>query len=176
MKSIKKLVLSLALIIGGMALSNAQSKIAHINIQQLMTEMPEFKTAQAELKKLEATYAQDLQDSQKELQAQAKAFEQETATLTDAEIEARKAEFEKKAQKLQTMGANIQEAQNTAVQELQKKRQEKLMPILTKVQEALEKVAAAQGYDYVLDNSQGGQVLVARGKDLTEDVKKELGI
>ncbi len=38
-----------------------------------------------------------------------------------------------------------------------------------------DKVSKAQGYQYVLDSTQGGGVLVADGKDLLADVKTELG-
>jgi outer membrane protein len=40
---------------------------------------------------------------------------------------------------------------------------------------AIEKVAAAQGIQYVMDSTQGGGVIVAKGKDLLPEVKKELG-
>ncbi|MDC1250209.1 OmpH family outer membrane protein, partial [Flavobacteriaceae bacterium] len=44
-----------------------------------------------------------------------------------------------------------------------------------KARVAIEKVAGAQGYDYVLDSSPGGSVITASGKDLMTDVKTELG-
>ena len=31
------------------------------------------------------------------------------------------------------------------------------------------------GYEYVLDSSQGGSVIIAKGKDIMAEVKKELG-
>jgi outer membrane protein len=31
------------------------------------------------------------------------------------------------------------------------------------------------GYDYVLDSSAGGSVIIAKGKDIMAEVKKELG-
>ncbi|WP_431111565.1 OmpH family outer membrane protein, partial [Winogradskyella poriferorum] len=40
---------------------------------------------------------------------------------------------------------------------------------------AIEKVAAAQGFDYVIDATPGLSLIVAKGKDLLPDVKKELG-
>ena len=43
---------------------------------------------------------------------------------------------------------------------------------LTKIQE----IAKGQGFDYVLDASLGGSVMMADGKDLEPDVKKALGI
>ena len=44
----------------------AVSKVAHINTQQLISEMPEVIAAQNELKKLEDQYAKELETSAKE--------------------------------------------------------------------------------------------------------------
>ncbi len=48
-------------------------------------------------------------------------------------------------------------------------------PLTDKAIAAIKKVSTAQGFDYVLDSTNGGGVLVANGKDLMADVKKELG-
>ena len=45
--------------------------------------------------------------------------------------------------------------------------------ITEKAKAAIEKVAAAQGFDYVLE---AGGLIVAKGKDLLADVKAEMGI
>ena len=41
-----------------------------------------------------------------------------------------------------------------------------MKPLYDKAREAIEKVAAGQGFDYVLDSSTGGSVIMAKGKDL----------
>lgn len=176
MKIIKKLVLTLLLFVGVTSYTHAQSKIAHINVQTLLTEMPEMQAIQAELQKLEQTYTADITASIKELQAKSKAVQDEVSTLTDEQIKARRAEFDKKAEELDNMQSNINEAQKAAYQDLQQKRQEKMAPLYKKVQDAIESVATKLGYDYVLDATQGGGIIVAKGKDLLPDVKKELGI
>ena len=42
--------------------------------------------------------------------------------------------------------------------------------------EKIKEVAKAQGFDYVLDSSLGGSVMMAEGKNIEPDVKKALGI
>ena len=56
-----------------------------------------------------------------------------------------------------------------------KKEFDLLKPITEKAKNAILKVGQAQGYDYVLDASQGQGVIFAGGKDLLQDVKSELG-
>ena len=62
------------------------------------------------------------------------------------------------------------------MQDLQKKEVDILQPILDKARLAIQKVARAQGIQYVFDATPGGGILMADGKDLLTDVKKELGI
>ena len=60
MKNVKKIVVALVLFVATTGFVNAQSKVAHINVQQLLSEMPEMLAAQAEIKKLQETYKADL--------------------------------------------------------------------------------------------------------------------
>ena len=50
-----------------------------------------------------------------------------------------------------------------------------MKPITEKAKNAILKVGNSQGFDYVLDSSQGQGVIMANGKDLLADVKSELG-
>ncbi len=175
MRNIRTIMVALALIFGATSMATAQSKIAHIDTQKLLEEMPERKSAEAQLKKLEQSYTADIQASLKELETKARTYQNEAAALTEAQLKAREAEFMKKSEEIQTMENNIRQARETALQNIQKKQQELIEPILKKVRAAVEKVAAAQGIQYVLDSSNGSGVIVAKGTDLYSAVKKELG-
>ena len=82
---------------------------------------------------------------------------------------------QKRQQELQGMEQNIQQFRQTALQDVQKKQADLLRPLIEKARAAVEKVATAQGFDYVMDSSQGSSVLMSKGKDLMADVKTELG-
>lgn len=168
MKQLKKISVAVLLFFAATVAMNAQSKIAHIDVSQLLSQMPEMKAAQAELKKLQETYKADIEGSVTELKNKYTQYQNEAASVS-------KEENEKRAVELQGYDKNIAEAQQTAQQELAKKQAELFGPISEKAQKAIEKVAAAQGYDYVLDATQGGGLIVFKGKDLLPDVKKELG-
>ena len=73
------------------------------------------------------------------------------------------------------MQKNIQEFQQTVSQDLQKKSIDMMKPLIDKAKAAIDKVATAAGYDYVFDSSAGGSVIIAKGKDIMTEVKKELG-
>ena len=168
MKHLKKVAVALMLFVATTSFVNAQSKVAHIDVTQLLGAMPEMKTAEAELMKLRETYNADIQASMTELRNKVTQYQNEAPSKT-------KEENEKRAIELQGFEKNIGEAQQAAQQEFQKKQGELFAPISEKAKAAIDKVATAQGFDYVLDAQQGGGLLVFKGKDLLADVKKELG-
>ncbi len=168
MRNLKKIAVVIILFVGATSFVNAQSKVAHINVQQLLSEMPEMKQAEAELKKLQETYRADIEDSMTELRNKYTLYSNESASKTQEENE-------KRAVELQGYEKSIQEAQAAAQQELQKKQAELFAPISEKAKAAIDKVAAAQGFDYVIDATQGYGLIVANGTDLLSAVKKELG-
>ncbi|TJY32508.1 OmpH family outer membrane protein [Pontimicrobium aquaticum] len=168
MKHLKTLVLAIALLVGSTSFMNAQSKVAHINTQELIAAMPETKAAQAELEKLGKTYEVQIQDMGKEYDKKVKQYDAEASTKTQEENQ-------KRVQEVAAMEQNIRQFQAQAQQEMQKKEFDLLKPITEKAKEAILKVARAQGFHYVLDSTQGQGVILADGKDLLADVKKELG-
>lgn len=166
MKNFKTLLLATALFIGATGLISAQSKVAHIDTQKLVEAMPEYKSADAEILKLGQTYEAQIQDSFKELDKKLKQYDAEAAAQTEETNIERMKEVEGMKQSLAQFRQNAQ-------RDLEKKRIDLLKPITEKAKAAIEKVAAAQGFDYVLE---AGGLIVAKGKDLLADVKAEMGI
>ena len=60
MKKLKNLFIPLLFLIAPLNLAIGQVKVAHIEVQKLISEMPEVISAQKELKKLEDTYTADM--------------------------------------------------------------------------------------------------------------------
>ena len=168
MKHFKTLLLATALCIGTISFTQAQTKVAHINTQELIKSMPEMKTAQAELEALSKTYQTDMQGSVTEFKNLQKQYEAEAKTKTDEENQKRILELQEKQQRLQQFQADAQK-------DLQAKEIALVQPITEKAKAAILKVSRAQGFDYVLDSGVGVTIL-ADGKDLLNDVKKDLGI
>lgn len=167
MKQFKTLLFAAALLIGT-SFMNAQSKVAHINTQELVDAMPAMISAKSELEKLAKTYETDIKTMATELQNKVTQYDAEASTKTQEENTKRMTE-------VQGMETSIRQYQAQAQQELAKKEAELLEPILKRAKDAVVKVAKAQGFDYVLDSTAGQGVILADGKDLLADVKKELG-
>lgn len=169
MKKFKSLVVAIVLFVGATSFVNAQSKVAHIDTQALMESMPEMKAAQNQLEKLQKTYDTEIKGMAKEFEAKVKQYGNEEGTKTQEENE-------KRVLEVQGMEKNISAYRQQALEDLRKKELDVYQPILDKARAAIQKVARAQGIQYVLDSTTGSGILLADGKDLLVDVKKELGI
>lgn len=169
MRNFKSLFVALVLFVGATSFMNAQSKVAHIETGALVEAMPEMKAAQSQLEKLKKTYDTEIKAMGRELETKMEQYDAEASTKTDEVNRSRMEE-------VQGMQNNIGAYRNQALQDLQQKEVDILKPILEKARQAIQTVARAQGFQYVLDSSTGGGVLLADGKDLLPDVKKQLGI
>jgi len=168
MKHLKTLLFTTALFIGSISFTNAQSNVGHIDTQALIDAMPSAITARGELEKLSKTYEADIRTMANEYQNKLKQYDAEASTKTDEENT-------KRAQEVGEMRTSIQAYQGQAQQDLQKKEQDLFTPIYDEAKTAIRKVGKAQGFQYILDSREGASLLMAEGKDLLADVKKELG-
>ncbi|MDH7911749.1 OmpH family outer membrane protein [Winogradskyella sp. SYSU M77433] len=166
MKHLKSLLFAAVLFVGATSFSNAQSKVAHIDKQELIKAMPEYTAAQAEIEKLGKTYEATIQGSLKELDTKLKQYNAEAEGKTEEENM-------KRMQEVEGMKQSLGQYQQQAQKDLQEKEFNLLKPIVEKADNAIKAVAKAQGFQYVLDSA---MLVVADGKDLLADVKKQLGI
>ena len=166
MKKIKILLLILCVTISFAV--NSQSKVAHVNTIKIMESMPAAIAAQTEIINFTKTYEESLKDMQKNIEEISKRYGAEESTQS-------KEVNERRMQELQEHQISIQNYYNQSQQDIKKKQLDVFMPINEKVLEAINTVVEALGLDYVFESPMQG-LLVSKGKDITEDVKKELGI
>jgi outer membrane protein len=165
MKLMKTLLL-LAVFTLGFSTVNAQTKVAHINSEELVSSMPEYKALQSKLEKLGKTYQDEATSLENSLKAKFQKFDQEAASQTQETNALRQKEVELDAKKLEQFKME-------AMNDIQAQEQAGMAPILEKAQKAVEDVASEQGFDYVLNVA---TLVVAKGKDILPDVKTKLGI
>ena len=165
MKNFKTLLL-IGLITIGFNSVQAQDKLGHIDTQALVMAMPEAKTMQTELEKLNKTQIADLQAAQAALQAKAQKYTAEAPTQTQEENQKRQVEVQQDEQKLVA-------ADRAANQAIQNKQNELLEPIIEKANKAIQDVADENGYTYIF---RAEALIIAKGTDLLPLVKTKLGI
>lgn len=164
MKQLKTLLLAAVLFFGANQV-NAQSKIAHVNVEEIMTKMPAVLDAQKQIEKISQTYEADFTTMRNELQSRLQKYSAEAETVSEAINKERQKEVE-------DMEKRIQEFGQTAQKELQQKQSDLMKPIQQKIKASIEKIGRAKGFQYVTDKA---SFIYADGTDLTADVKKDLG-
>lgn len=169
MKKLFKIVLVAGGLIFAGSLVNAQQKIAHINSAELIKAMPEVVNADKMLETFKASLDADGKTMYTEYQNKVQAFQTAEKTLSDALKEA-------KVKEIQDLQKRIEEFQQKAGDDFEKKRGELYDPILKKAEDAVKVVAKEKGYAYVFDTTQPGIVYFDGGINIMADVKLKLGL
>jgi len=166
MNRIFKTVAIVLLVVGAQQISVAQ-KIAHVQLDSLIQLMPETKQAM----EIAQVYLKDL-----EKQVASMKTEFDTKYQDYLANEATYSDLVKKTkqEELQTLNQRIQDFQQQAQQDYQKKYMELSKPIQDKAKKAIDAVAKENGYKYVLDTSTGIVLYSEASEDILLLVKKKM--
>jgi outer membrane protein len=162
---IKKVALAVATI-GALTIGKAQ-KIAHINLDSLVSVMPETKIAKEVAQNYLKTLDSEMLAMQTELETKYKDYVEKEATMSEPVKQNKQADF-------QQLQRRIEDFRNQASQDYQKKYAEVTAPIMDKAKKGIEAVAKEASYRYVLDTSQGNVLYFEPTDDVFAAVKKKL--
>jgi outer membrane protein len=163
--SLKKAALTI-LAMGALTLASAQ-KIAHIDLDSLSNLMPETKTAKGVAEKYLDDLKKTVASMEEEFQKKYNDYLQNEATMS-ALVKKTKEE------ELQSLQTRIQDFNQQAQMDYQRKSAELTAPIMDKAKKAIEAVAKEGGFKYVLDTSAGNILYSEPGEDILMLVKKKL--
>ena len=166
LKKIAFIVVMFALPLGAMA----QAKFAHMNSQDVITAMPEYTKAQADLEALSKKYSEEMQRTQEEFNKKVQEFQAQVDSLPKNIAERRRKE-------LQDMAQRQEQFQQNAYQDVQKAQQDAMTPIYKKLDTAIQAVGRTEGVVYIFDIARTPIPYVgAQSVDVTAKVKTQLGI
>ncbi len=154
-----------------LAAQNSTYKYGHINLGNLLEELPQTAEAEAKLRVLADSL--NRQDSLLTADFQAAYLrlkkEYDEGMLTPVQVQQRQAELEKQRNDIQAFEENAQRMIET-------KRSELLEPIIRRVNEAIQVVAKREGYAMIFDIGSGALLFAIETIDITPLVRKELGL
>ena len=177
MKAFKTLILTAALVCGGMMAANAQivgggQKIVYVDSEYIMENIPEYGDAQEELNALSTKWQKEVKAVYDKVSEMYSKYQTEMLLLSEDQKRARE----------QAIVDKEQEAKNLQMQyfgsegQLYQKRTELIQPIQEKVYTAMKEVAQTKNYAFILDLASGTSVLYASDKnDVSDDVLDQLG-
>lgn len=170
--NMKKAFLSFALLMLTGVIAHAQ-KYCMIDSKYILEKLVEYKDAQTKLDQQSKTWQTEIDGKMQEVDKMYKSYQAERAMLSDDMRKKREDDIvakEKAAKDLQKQRFGYEG-------DLFKRRQELVKPIQDRVYNAVQKMAANKGYDFVLDKAGGVTLFYANPVlDKSDDVLKLLGI
>jgi outer membrane protein len=165
------LFIAIVALFSATTLSAQTLKYGHMNLGNLVEQLPEVAKANGDLKSFADKIGTKGDSLAKSFQADYERLSKDyqSGILTPLQAQTAQADLEKRQAYIQ---AFEEEAQKT----IAAKREELLSPILVKVQEAIKVVAKENGYAMVFDTSSGAALYALETEDITPLVKKKMGI
>lgn len=163
----KKILLAFALAIPMFAAAQ-NVKIAVVDAQSIVPNLPSYKTAMTELEALDKKFKDEYNKFTTEAQKKYEEFQALPKDTPEAVVEARAKELEGYQQKLA-------EFQQSYAAEMDKQQKAKMEPIMNEVMSAIQAIGKEGGYTLIQD---AGAVLYYGGsaENITTQVKTRLGI
>ncbi|SRX55542.1 OmpH family outer membrane protein [Aequorivita sp. CIP111184] len=146
----------------------AQSKVGAVDVEYILSKMPEMITVQTQLQSYGQQLDADLNKKIDEYKKIAEEYKSGEASFTPAQKK-------EKQTALLSLDADIQKFQQNGAKLMDIKQKEYLQPLYKKIGEALDKVAKAQNYTQVMQTNTD-LVYLDPNYDLTTPILKELGI
>ena len=168
----KRIIIGFSLVLGLLVNIEAQ-KIAIVDINEVLSSLPEYQNAQTELDRIAAEWRQEIAQEFDKVKSMYNKSQAEQVLLSADDKTKKEDEIVKKE-------SEVRELQKTKFGPdgaLFKKRQEMVSPIQDKVFGAIESYAADRGFDIIFDKGGATGLLFTNPEyDKTADLKKRLNI
>jgi outer membrane protein len=170
MKNILKAVLVITLMIAATtAWAQSNLKIGYIDSQALIELMPQKDSVETQL----VAYQRSLEE---QIGAMYLEYQNKVADYTNNVDGMSDIIKQTKEREIADLETRITEFQQSAEQEFGIKQQELYDPLITKAKDAINEVAKANGYTYILDVSMGVVLYFEGGDDVLPLVRAKLGL
>ncbi|HAI85128.1 MAG TPA: hypothetical protein DCL43_15810 [Chitinophagaceae bacterium] len=162
-----------ALAITAVTTTATAQRYAIIDTKYILEKVPEYKEAEKKLQQQADAWQKDLDNRQAELDRMYKNYEAEQYMLSDELKKKREDELFNKEKELR----DLQKKRFGYEGDLFKERQRLIKPIQDRLYNAVQRLAVARAYDFVLDKSEGITVIFADPKlEKSDEVLREMGI
>jgi len=141
--------------------------LGHINSGELVSLMPETKKAEDSLKRFAEGMETQVQAMLSELKVKYADFQSKSKEWSESLREY-------KTKEIQDLQSNIDNFQQRAQQDIAKRKEDLLGPVIQKAEEAIKSIAKEGNYDYIFDTSSGNFLYTKDSDNLLETAKKKL--
>lgn len=146
-------------------------RTAVVDIDEILTSMPDYQKAQDQLDEIAEQWRQEIAQEMDKVKSMYNKYQAEQVLLSDEMKREREEEIMEKEKEVR----DVQRQKFGPEGELFNKRQELVAPIQNEVYKAISSYADSRGFDLVLDRSaNSGVIFINDAMDKTEDIKKIL--
>jgi len=166
MQITKYLILSMLLL----SFSAAEIKIGYVDSNEIMSKFEEVRQVQVDLEKEQRRLESEFNSLVTQLDSLQQDYERQRLLMS----ETRRQEKENEIINMKKSAEEFQLKKFGPEGEIYRKQNELLKPVLSKIDDAIQKVGNEQGYDFILDAMSGALLYALDSHNLTEDVMDEL--
>lgn len=170
----RRLIFTAALFFTSMiaAAQQGTQKIACVDTDYVLQNIPEYGDAQEELNVLSEKYLLEINNLKKKFDKLQKDFDAQSVLMTDDQKKKKETELETKEAEIKALQVKYFGPDG----ELATKRAELVQPIQEKIYNAITNIALVKNYAFVLDKASGTTILYFNDKnDISDDVLDEIG-
>lgn len=151
----------------------AQQKIAYVDSDYILTKTPDYASVQQQIDRLASDWQKELDERKAEVDEMFTEYQARELLYTNEERNRRRQDIIRAEEEVERLRVKYFGPDGDLFIQ-----QEQLMrPIQERILEAIEEVATADGFDYVLDRNGDALFLFAKPQfDLSDKVLEELGI
>ena len=160
----------ITIIISLITVSIAEVNVGWIELSTVVTQLDDFRQAQAELEDQSRKWQTEIQDMEVKLDSMLQAYQKNQILMNDERRQQTEMEITQYQQSIQTFYMQKMGPEG----ELARLNAQKMNPIIQKVYAAVDKVAFQENYDYVMDSEQAGLIYKKEENNLNALVLKQL--
>jgi outer membrane protein len=172
MMKVKVILSAIALLCVGFAAQAQEIKIGYTNVELIMDLMPEMEQIGADIQDYQTQLQTNIQTKAADFQRQVQAYQAAAPTMTEDARATKEADLTK-------LQGDLQKYEQDAQTSYQRKLQELLQPVQTKVINAINAVAAENNYTHIFSETAGQSPIILYTKEedkFTELVLTKLGV
>ena len=167
----KKLLLVIALVLGGVSMASAQ-KFALVDMDYILQSLPSYEMANEQLNQLSLRWQKEIENVAKEAESMYNNYKNEMVFLTDEQKKVREAAILAKEKE----AAELRQKYFGPEGQLYAKRQTLMKPIQDDVYNAIKKVSEERGYQCIFDRATSSDIIFASPRiDVSNEVLAKLG-
>jgi outer membrane protein len=169
-----KKILILVILFSVVSLTDSYAqKFGYVDMEFITGKMPEYKDAQAEMKKFSEKWAKEIDEKFAEIARMQRTYMAEEVLLSEEMKRKRQAEIKEKELEAREYNSKIFGMEGLLFQ----KKKELIKPVMEKVQRAITKVCTQRRLDFMFDKSSDVGMLYTNPRhDYSDYIMDELGL